>query len=62
MMKIQHRNYRTVRLKAACWTRISNAQRFLSVVTFMGIYSVIVRYDESGRVYLGQYLDGVLAT
>lgn len=60
MMKIKPRS-RDERLNAACWVRIDNAQRFLTVAQFMGMYSASVRYDESGRVYLGLYLDGVLA-
>jgi len=59
MMKIQYRN-REERLKAACWVRIDNAQRFLSVGEFLGMYSVNIIFDESGRVYLAQYLDKVL--
>ena len=60
MMEIQYKT-RDERLKAACWVRIDNAQRFLTVAQFMGMYSASVRYDESGRVYLGLYLDGVLS-
>lgn len=48
-------------MKAACWIRLPYMQRFLTVAQFMGMYSVIARYDESGQVYLLQYLKKVLA-
>ena len=60
MMEIQRRN-RAERLEATCWVRLPYMQRFLTVGECMGMYSVIVRFDESGRVYLGQYLKKVLA-
>jgi hypothetical protein len=60
MMKIQYIT-RDERVKAACWIRLPYMQRFLTVAQFMGMYSVIARYDESGQVYLLQYLKKVLA-